>query len=147
MPYKKIFILLVATIFLFAGTTYFFPNTNLTTTVVTIGTHKLSLFVANESHERVRGLMGIQSLRGNDGMLFLFEQSQEVTFWNKNLLLPLDVIWIRDGIVVGMDTLLPESVAGVKHIYSQGAVDSVIEVPEGWFFQNGVSVGDDVLYP
>ena len=147
MTYKKIFILIVVSMFLLGSAAYLFPNAHLDTKAVTVGTEELSLFVADEPHERVRGLMNVESLEDGDGMLFLFEKPQEVTFWNKNLLLSLDVIWVRGGVVIGIDSLFPESAAGIQYIYSKGVIDSVIEVPQGWGEQKGITVGDGVSFP
>ncbi len=45
--------------------------------------------------EREKGLMFRQELKPDQGMLFVFEEEDQYTFWMKNTLIPLDIIWLN----------------------------------------------------
>ena len=51
--------------------------------------------------EREKGLMERKVLEDNNGMLFVFSDEGEYSFWMKNMEMSLDIIWIdADGNVV-----------------------------------------------
>ena len=50
--------------------------------------------------ERTQGLMFRSSLDENKGMLFIFPESGLYSFWMKNTLIPLDIIWINKNLEV-----------------------------------------------
>ncbi len=53
--------------------------------------------VADSSSERALGLMHRESLPADEGMLFVYEEPQNLTFWMKNTLVPLDIIFVDAG--------------------------------------------------
>lgn len=57
------------------------------------------------THEERRvGLMSRTSLPEEDGMLFIFDKERIHKFWMKDMIIPLDVIWIDEkGIIVHID--------------------------------------------
>jgi hypothetical protein len=96
--------------------------------------------VADTPEKRERGLMFRKELADGRGMVFLFDEEGEHTFWMKDTLIPLDLIFADSGgRVTGIVararplTLEPRS-AGPSRI--------VLEVPGGWAAANGVRVGD-----
>ncbi len=49
--------------------------------------------IADDAEERRVGLMNRESLKANEGMLFVFEEPKpRITFWMKNTLIPLDML-------------------------------------------------------
>ncbi len=51
--------------------------------------------VAKTEEEIARGLMFRENLEQDKGMLFIFQEEGEYSFWMKNTLIPLDIIWIN----------------------------------------------------
>jgi len=81
------------------------------------GAVEVSLEVAATPAERERGLMYRTSLTEGRGMLFVFDEDRNHSFWMKNTLIPLDMIFISSdhtiaGIVVDAEplTLTPRAV-------------------------------------
>lgn len=71
-----------------------------------------NLLVATTEEEKERGLMGIEELPDNEGMLFDYsdEPQAELSFWMKNVDIPLDIIFInQDGIVISVKQGTPNS--------------------------------------
>ena len=60
--------------------------------------HCFKLELAVTSEERTKGLMFRESLGDNEGMLFIFPEEELHSFWMKNTLISLDIIWLdKDG--------------------------------------------------
>src|SRR5882724_1996046 len=89
------------------------------TVVIDTGQRKVTFRVelARTAPEHEKGLMYREHLAPDAGMLFLFERPAMQTFWMKNTLIPLDMIFISSdhtiaGIVVDAEplTLTPRAV-------------------------------------
>jgi len=57
------------------------------------GQASFAVEIADTAEERARGLMFRDSLDPGSGMLFVYESPRRVTFWMKNTLIPLDIIF------------------------------------------------------
>lgn len=57
------------------------------------GEARFRVEVADEPDERAQGLMFVEEMGRFDGMLFVYERPQRVSFWMKNTLIPLDMIF------------------------------------------------------
>ena len=53
--------------------------------------------IADSEKELIKGLMFRKNLDEDKGMLFIFTQPANYTFWMKNTLIPLDIIWIDEN--------------------------------------------------
>jgi len=96
--------------------------------------------------EQQQGLMYRTELAENAGMLFVFEDEAERSFWMSNTPLPLDIIYIKgDGSIVSIAAnTTPYS---EKTIPSRGPAEYVLEVNGGWASRHGVKAGDKVAIP
>ncbi len=67
------------------------------------GTHRFVVEVARTPEQQARGLMHRQTLAADRGMLFPYDPPRPASFWMKNTLIPLDIIFIRqDGSIANI---------------------------------------------
>lgn len=105
--------------------------------------HVLSVEIADEMEEKVRGLQKRESLDNEWGMLFVYTREQELCFWMKNTYMPLDIAFINDhNVIVDMQTMEPQTTEIHR---SQSHARYALEVNQGWFASHGVEVGDSVV--
>lgn len=110
-----------------------------------IGDRSFELEVARTQQQQAMGLMYRKSLAHNRGMLFTFEPPQPVRFWMKNTLIPLDMIFLRNGKVVAIAAAVPACKTKTCPTYgTQSPVDQVIELSGGLTKQIGLKVGEQV---
>lgn len=122
------------------------PLAGYDTKIIRVDNAELRVFVADTVEKRTQGLMNISEMEADTGMLFIFPDSALRTFWNKNTLIPLDLIWIAGGKVVGVSGLpsITQSNNQIVSIVSPEIIDTVLEVPAGWADTHGVDVGDTI---
>lgn len=113
-----------------------------------IGNQVIELEVAKTEAEQAIGLMYRESLPDNRGMLFPFNPPRRgVAFWMKNVLINLDMIFLRDGEIKAIATNVPPCKQSPCPIYGPGAIkiDQVIELRGGRAIELGLKVGDRIL--
>lgn len=64
--------------------------------VINIGKKQYKVKIAETEEERRKGLQGVKSLPEDEGMLFIFDEPQEVSIWMKDTFISLDIIFIND---------------------------------------------------
>jgi len=90
---------------------------------------KYRLLVAKTPAEREKGLMFYRKLDDADGMIFLFDDKNYRTFWNKNTLMNLNIYWIADNKIIGKDFLPSvEKSKNIVTVSSPKPVDKVVEL-------------------
>ncbi|MDS3860664.1 DUF192 domain-containing protein [Thermosynechococcaceae cyanobacterium BACA0444] len=110
-----------------------------------IGNAVINLEVARTLPEQSKGLMYRTELAPDRGMLFPFSPPQPVSFWMKNCLIPLDMIFLRQGQVIGITAHVPPCQENPCPVYpSPGPVDAVLEIGAGQAGILGVQVGDRI---
>ena len=106
------------------------------------GTHRFTVDVARTVEQQEKGLMFVRSLGPNRGMIFPYDPPQFVSFWMKNTLIPLDMIFIRaDGKIARIATAKPLDETSVP---SGDTVVAVLEIRGGRSAQLGIRAGDRV---
>lgn len=104
------------------------------------------LEVAETKEQQEKGLMYRTSLANDRGMLFPYKPPRQVSFWMKNTLIPLDIIFIRDGQVKFILHNYPPCKSYPCPSYGPFVpVDQVIEIPAGQASKLGIKVGDDLV--
>ncbi len=99
--------------------------------------------VADDNEERTKGLMFVKAMPQDRGMLFVWPEAQERSFWMRNTYIPLDLIYINGGRVVSViENASPHDETGLP---SGQPADMVLEVNAGWVKTHGIAVGDAVV--
>ena len=108
--------------------------------------HRFHVYLATTEARRNQGLMFVKSLPVHAGMLFLFDQPRVESFWMKNCVIPLDLLFIAsDGRIIRIaENAVPGSEATIS---SMGRVLGVLELAGGAAARLGIRPGDRVHYP
>lgn len=100
--------------------------------------------IAKTPKEREFGFMERKKIPNGTGMIFIFEQDQILSFWMKNTPHPLSIAYIdSNGKIRNLYDMTPFS---LSPIVSTGSVRYALEVPQGWFEQEGIQIGDFVKF-
>jgi len=109
---------------------------------VKIGEQLFQAEVVDTNESRQRGLMFRKKLADESGMLFIFDYIGKHSFWMKNTLIPLDIIWISDDKkVVDIQTMQPCLTENCASYVPKNDSQYVLEVGAGKFRGN---LGDSV---
>ncbi len=105
--------------------------------------HDFTVEVALTPAQQQRGLMNRTEMAKDAGMLFFFGEEAERSFWMKNTLIPLDMIFIgNDGTIIKVhDSAIPNDLTSVK---SDGPASAVLELNGGVAKTLGIKPGDKV---
>ena len=96
--------------------------------------------------QRTLGLSGRERLDADAGMLFIFPSEGTLTFWMRDTLIPLDLVYLdSDGVVVGVHTMEPEPdtpVSLLRRYPSAAPARYALEVNAGVVRELGIEAGD-----
>lgn len=108
-------------------------------------THRFTVEVARTPEEQQQGLMNRESLAPDRGMIFPYATPQQASFWMKDTLIPLDMIFIRaDGTIARIEAnTAPLSLDAVA---SGEPVGAVLELAGGRAAELGIAAGDTVSW-
>lgn len=114
------------------------------TAEVELGGRTIELEVARTPQEQATGLMFRNYLDDDRGMLFPVDPPQPVSLWMKNVVIPLDMLFLADGKIVGIEANVPPCPEDPCPTYGPEGIpiDAVIEVRGGLANEIGASVGD-----
>lgn len=124
------------------------PAQTLPTTTLTISagakSQTVTVQVAATEPQRETGLMWVQSMPADTGMLFIFGAESTVGFWMENTYIPLDIAYISDdGIVLGVVHGKP---LDSTILNPPGPYRYALEMNEGWFEGHGLGKGATVSF-
>ncbi|TSC58678.1 MAG: hypothetical protein Greene041619_388 [Candidatus Peregrinibacteria bacterium Greene0416_19] len=104
--------------------------------------------IADDPQERARGLMERQQVPWGTGMLFLFPTSQQLSFWMKNTLVPLDILYFdARGVFVSSATMEPCAADPCRTYPSAGSAMYALEVPAGFAKEQEIASGWTLSLP
>ena len=110
------------------------------------GTARFYVEVADTPSQRNRGLMFRESLAPTKGMLFLYDEPTTATFWMKNTLVPLDILFFDEhGVLQSVheeaEPLSTESIHGGDDILA------VLEINGGLVRRFNIGEGSTIRHP
>lgn len=104
---------------------------------IEIGDKQYDVKIAKTEEEKTKGLMDIEELPENEGMLFVYDEPQTVEFWMKDTKIPLDIIFIdQDYEVISIYQGKPDDTT----IVEEDNVQFVLEVNQN----SGIKEGDEL---
>jgi uncharacterized membrane protein (UPF0127 family) len=97
--------------------------------------------------EQSKGLMFVEHLDEDKGMLFVFQKDDIYSFWMKNTLIPLDIIWIdsNDNVVYISQNAQPCKSVICESINPEKQARYVLEINAGIADRIGLAVGDKMM--
>ena len=112
---------------------------------LTIEGKTIKVEVARTEKEQERGLMFRERMGKDEGMLFVYEREEMLSFWMKNTRLPLSIAFIdKGGRIVDIQDMEPFSLETHTSAYP---ARYALEMNRGWFAREGIKVGDLVKIP
>ncbi|HEY7638392.1 MAG TPA: DUF192 domain-containing protein [Steroidobacteraceae bacterium] len=108
--------------------------------------HRIDIWIADNDARRARGLMFVDQLDDDAGMLFIYPEPQPISMWMKNTHLSLDMLFVNaDGRVHRVvENTKPMS---LDTISSDGTVLAVIELKAGSAARMKIRPGAQVIHP
>jgi uncharacterized membrane protein (UPF0127 family) len=106
---------------------------------ITVGDHRVRLQLAIFPGEMQQGLMYRQTMAEDEGMLFVYDRSQQMSFWMRNTDLPLDIGFFDAG--GELKEVYPLHPRDERPVQSLGPRQFALEMNQGWFGRAGVKPG------
>jgi len=114
-------------------------------TITTPEGFSIYLEIAETVDKRSKGLMFRKSLEANHGMLFIFPKMGYWTFWMKNTLIPLDILWMNEsGKILHVESRVPictKTDDSCPRYYSTQESRYVLEIQAGMAKKLGLTPG------
>lgn len=108
---------------------------------------KIDLELASTPAEQAKGLSGYALLSSREGMLFDFPEKTVQHFWMKDMLFPIDIVWLNDDIVVKISKdLKPEGAKPINIYSSDVPVNNVLEIKAGRAEELKLKINDRVVF-
>lgn len=110
------------------------------------GKFRFNISVADDELERAQGLMHVEKMEQFEGMLFIYEQPLHASFWMKNTLIPLDMLFADP---TGTITHIHENAVPMSEDTIDGGknVLYVLEINGGLASKFGIEVGAVLKHP
>ncbi len=104
-----------------------------------------ALSVADSPEERRVGLMGVEALDEDGGMVFVFDGEQDGSFWMKDTLIPLSIaFWGGDGRLLDILEMEPCTADPCPTYSARAPYTHALEMNAHWFDDRGIEIGDRV---
>ena len=110
------------------------------------GQARFKVEVADDPTERNKGLMFVEDMPLMSGMLFVYEAPQHASFWMRNTLIPLDMLFVD---AAGEVLRIHENAVPLDETPVDGGdgVSAVLEINGGLAARLGIAIGDLLQHP
>lgn len=128
----------------FKNSNYIYANHH-----ILVGNTEITVQVADTKDKQQLGLGKRSHLNESSGMLFPYSRKTIPYFWMKDMLIPLDIIWIAEQKIVGIEQNVPYFPSNIPDVelptYSPPVpIDYVLEVNAGYSDRHNFKIGDEV---
>ncbi len=124
------------------------PRLDPTHNYVCLRNHCIDVELAKTENEHAKGLQGRSTLGKDHGMLFIFTKPGAYTFWMKDTLIDLDIVWLdyaRRVVYISPNT--PSCKEEPCPTYTpDGRAVYVLEINSGYASQLGMKLGDTLEF-
>ena len=104
---------------------------------IKIGNKVYDVLVAESEEEKAKGLQDVEEMDDNEGMLFIYDEPEDLDFWMVDTSIPLDIVFIDEDLIVkSVKSGQPNS----EEYISETNVQYVLEVNKN----SGIKAGDEV---
>lgn len=135
-------VMLIAAIVAFSTVAGYYIVSKPKTVDISIGECRVRTEIANTPELREKGLSRRKRLKAEHGMLFVFQYSRRQRFWMKDTSIPLSIAFISpDGTIFQIEQMKPYDLSWVT---SHSPAKYALEVNQGFFNENGITVGMNV---
>jgi len=124
------------------------PNLKTNQKVVKVNGVEINVEVAKSNEERAKGLSNRSSLDEKSGMVFIFPKDSKPVFWMKDTKIPLDIIWIFDNKIIGIEknvqTEIDKKDDELKKYAAPSTSNYVLEVNAGFSDKYDIKVDQTI---
>ncbi|MFC2143359.1 DUF192 domain-containing protein [Candidatus Aenigmatarchaeota archaeon] len=113
-------------------------------TKVSFGEVNITVDVADEPDEWEKGLMNVDSLDQDRGMLFIFPDETEKSFWMRNTLIPLDIVFVSSDMRIVNIFPNARPCVEARCSYYNAIAKYVVEVNGNFTIENNIEIGDTI---
>ncbi len=120
----------------------------LETVTVHLNNQDYTVLVAKNYAQQYRGWSKRKDMGKTDGMLFLFRNRSQHAMVMRDMLFPLDIIWVDDKTIVDMAPGVPAEPGKTEEqlipYFARGPSTIVLEMASGTIFKAGFKIGDKI---
>lgn len=103
--------------------------------------------LADTAESRAQGLSGIQKLGANEGLLMVFEKDGQHGIWMKDMMIPIDIVWMNnEKKVIYIVTDAAPELGDTKEFKPTAAARYVLELPAGSAKKASIKIGDTATF-
>lgn len=117
---------------------------------IEVGSKKITIEIAETPAQHEYGLMNRQTLKPDEGMLFVFPEERILGFWMKNTFVDLSIGFFNaQKVLVDIQEMKAVSsimAADVPTYHSASPAKYALEMNKGWFSRNKIKVGDKLKF-
>lgn len=106
---------------------------------------KIDIEIADNTPERMQGLMYRKSMDENRGMLFIFQDNEQRGFYMRNTVIPLDIIFL-DSVRQVLKIIKNTTPFSERTLESGSPAKYVVEVNAGYTERHGIKEGDKIKF-
>lgn len=146
MKSNKLKIIIVCSIIIGLATGLSFsPNLKIWHPEICINNSCFNIEIASTPKHHAQWLMNVKYLAAESGMLFVFDKEDTYSFWMKNTLIPLDMIWIdQNHTIVDIQTATPCITKQCETYWGKERASYVLEINGGLSKKLWISKGQKV---